>query len=328
VNNSLSKLNEIFNQVNTLVKNFNVVNVIIGNQHKVNNIVIHLDQPELYQAFINSIKKLNPTPIIDGPNEAIKENSSSTLKSRENNSPILESHENNSPTLESREIHLRILSGYAIGATNEQSRFKCTAGFWVRQQGLAYLATSGHCALNATDPHGSIKFYFIVPGTDKTKFFGNMTRSELEPVDRGFILPYDEYSVYPFIFAHELQMFAITDFTRTLVNFAEGAVVCKSGAATGYSCGKVLSVRANTVLFHVGYGRFDYEGLIEVSMRGTYGDSGAPVFSYNNPLDLSQTGVNLFGMIVGATRYQPKIVFTPLYQILDSDMDVVTIHEL
>ncbi|KAF0516099.1 hypothetical protein F8M41_017159 [Gigaspora margarita] len=331
VNNSLTKLNEIFNQVNTLVKNFNVVNVIIGNQHKVNNIVIHLDQPELYQAFINSAKKLNPTPIIEGPNEAIKENSSSTLKSRENNSPILESRESNSPTLESREIQYRILSGYAIGAANNETRFKCTAGFWVRQQGLAYLATSGHCALNATeDPQGYVKFFFIVPGTDQTIFFGNMIGFEVEPVDRGFILPFDGYSEYPFIYSHELQapMFAITDFTRTPFSIAEGAVLCKSGAATGYSCGRVTSGSVKSTLFTPGYGTYEYDSQIEVSTRGAYGDSGSPAFAFNNPLDLSQNGINLIGMLVGASSDQTIIVITPLYQILDSDMDVVTIDEL
>ncbi|CAG8853285.1 8270_t:CDS:1, partial [Gigaspora margarita] len=259
---------------------------------------------------------------------AIKENSSSTLKSRENNSPILESRENNSPTLESHELKVRILSAYAIGAKNEESHFPCTAGFWVRQQGLAYLVTSGHCALNATkDPQGYVEFYFKVPGTDQTSFFGKMTRLEIEPVDRGFILPFDEYSEYPFIYSHELQtpMFAITDFTRTPVNFAEGAVLCKSGASTGYSCGRVTSGSVKSILSNPGYGLFEYDNQIEVSTRCTLGDSGAPVFSYNNPLDLSRTGVNLIGMMVGGKEDENIIVITPLYQILDSDMDVVTI---
>ncbi|KAF0516101.1 S1 family peptidase [Gigaspora margarita] len=340
VNNSLSKLNEIFNQVNILVNNFDVVNVIISNQYKVNNIVIYLDQPELYQAFINSTKKLNPTPIIEGPNEAIKENSSSTLKSRENNSPILESRENNSPTLESREnnsptlesreIQLRILSGYSIVRREEGFRYRCTAGFWVRQQGLTYLATAGHCALNSTDPHGSIRFFFIIPGTNRAKFFGNMTRFEVEPVDRGFILPSDEHFESPYIYSHEIQapMFAIADFTRTPVHFIDGTILCKSGSTTGYSCGRVKSIIVNSVIFRDGYGKFNYTGMVEVKTRGAYGDSGSPVFSFSNQLDLSRTGVNLFGMVIGVTRDESTILFTPLYQILDSDMDVVTIDEL
>ncbi|CAG8793775.1 43887_t:CDS:1, partial [Gigaspora margarita] len=339
VNNSLSKLNEIFNQINTLVNNFDVVNVIISNQYKVNNIVIYLDQPELYQAFINSTKKLNPTPIIEGPNEAIKENSSSTLKSRENNSPILESRENNSPTLESREnnsptlesreIQLRILSGYSIAQIHEGYLYRCTAGFWVRQQGLTYLTTVGHCALNATlDPHGSIRFFFIIPGTDQLKFFGNMTRFEVEPVDRGFILQFDEHFESPYIYSKELQvpLFAIADFTRTPVHFIDGTLLCKSGSTTGYSCGRVKSIIVNTVMSHDGYGKFNYTGMVEVNTRGEYGDSGSPVFSFSNPLG-SRTGVNLFGMVIGVTRDESTILFTPLYQILDSDMDVVTNQE-
>ncbi|RIB28378.1 hypothetical protein C2G38_2059586 [Gigaspora rosea] len=314
VNNSLSKLNEIFNQVNSLVKNFKVVNVTISNKYKVNNIVIYLDQPELYQAFINSIKKLNPIPIIDGPNKAIKENSS-TLKSRVNNSPILESR-------------VKILSGYAIvGLKTLETGNKCTAGFWVRQQGLAYLTTVGHCAVNGTlIPHESVRFFFIEPVTEKIKYFGNMTRFDIETVDRGFILPFDGYSESPFIYSKEFK-FAITDFTRTPLSFAEGAILCKSGSVTGYSCGEVTSVKANTVFSLIGHEDINYEDLIEVSKtRGEFGDSGSPVFSYSNPLN-DGAGVNLFGMMIGGFKNKDKILFAPLFQILDSDMNVITTQD-
>ncbi|RIB28377.1 hypothetical protein C2G38_2059585 [Gigaspora rosea] len=317
VNNSLSKLNEIFNQVNTLVKNFKVVNITISIKYKVNNIVIYLDQPELYQAFINSIKKLNPIPIIDGPNKAIKENSS-TLKSRVNNSPILE-------------YRVKILSGYSIvGRKTVEFGNKCTAGFWVRQQGLAYLTTAGHCAANGTlVPHESVRFYFIEPVTEKIKFFGNMTRFSIEPVDRGFILPSDGYSESPFIYSKGLKapLFAIADFTRTPVSFAEGAILCRSGSVTGYSCGEVTSVKVKTVFFLIGYGKINYEDLTEVSKtRGEVGDSGSPVFSFSNPLNYG-TGVNLFGMMVGGFQINNTILFLPLYKILNSDMNVITIQD-
>ncbi|CAG8818123.1 4000_t:CDS:1, partial [Gigaspora rosea] len=236
------------------------------------------------------------------------------------------SRENNSPTLESRE---EILSGYAIGHQKEGITYKCTASFWVRQQGLAYLTTVGHCAANGTlDPHGAVRFFFIEPGTENIKYFGNMTRYSIEPVDRGFILPSDGYSESPFIYSKELKgpLFAIVDFTRTRVSFTEGTVLCKSGSTTGYDCGKVTSVKVKTVLIIKDYGVSNYEDLTEVSTRCEYGDSGAPVFSFSNPLNYG-TGVNMFGVVVGINSIKDLMYFMPLYQILDSDMNVITIRD-
>ncbi|RIB22248.1 hypothetical protein C2G38_2174486 [Gigaspora rosea] len=251
VKNSLSKLDELFNQ------------------------------PELYQAFIDSTKKLNPIPIIDGSNEAIKENSP-TLKSRKNNSPILESRDNNSATLESREIQVRILGGYGIGQINEETGQSVTAGFWVRQQGLAFLTTVGHSALNGTlGPHGTVEFFFVIPNTGTIEFFGNMVRFDVRTVDRGFILPFDDVFVEsPFIYNKEFPrapLLAIADFTRTPDRSIVGALLCKSGFTTGLTCGLVESVDAKKEVDLPGNnGVAEYEDQILVSPMSAYGDSGAP----------------------------------------------------
>ncbi|KAF0463229.1 hypothetical protein F8M41_000203 [Gigaspora margarita] len=311
VKNSLSKLNELFNQVNTLVKKFNVINVIISTEYKVNNIVIYLDQPELYQAFINSTKKLNPIPIIDSFNEAIKE-TSPTLKSRKNNSPILESRENNSSTLESREIQVRILGGYGVGQINNETGLIGigTAGFWVRQQGLAYLTTVGHSALNATlGPYGAVRFFFVIPNTgpdQQFEFFGDMFRFDVRPVDRGFILPFDDDFVErPFIYNKEFPrapLFAIADFTHT----------------PDHAKKEVVLPNDNGVV--------EYEDQILISPMSAYGDSGSPVFTFIDPFSLGPLRVHLYGMIVATGLTERGTLVTPLYQILDSDMALVTIQ--
>ncbi|CAG8784974.1 14686_t:CDS:1, partial [Gigaspora rosea] len=246
------------------------------------------------------------------------------------------SRENNSPTLESRE-EIKILSGYAIvSQPSVASGYKCTAGFWVRQQGLAYLATVGHCALNNTpdqhhtlDQDESVRFYFIEPDTEQQKFLGNMTRFDTWPVDRGFILPVDGYSESPFIYSKELKgpLFAIADFARTPNSYAEGTILCKSGSGSGYTCGVVTSVKVNIFLYVRGYGVLYSEGQSELSKtRSELGDTGSPVFSFSNPLTY-QTGVNLLGLVIGRLQFSvDKILFTPIYKILDSDMNVITIH--
>ncbi|CAG8789516.1 197_t:CDS:1, partial [Gigaspora rosea] len=94
-----------------------------------------------------------------------------------------------------------------------------------------------------------------------------------------------------------------------------------------YSCGEVTSVKVKTVFFLIGYGKINYEDLTEVSKtRGEVGDSGSPVFSFSNPLNYG-TGVNLFGMMVGGFQINNTILFLPLYKILNSDMNVITIQD-
>ncbi|KAF0463230.1 hypothetical protein F8M41_000204 [Gigaspora margarita] len=150
-----------------------MINVIISTEYNINNLVIYLDQPKLYQAFIDK----------------------------------------------SRELRVRDLSGYGKGQIINGIERTCTAGFWVRQQGVAYLTTVGH---GIKQHFRAVRFFFVIPNTGpdhQTEFFGDMIRFDVTTVDKGYILPFDDNFVEsPFIYNKKFPrapLFAIADFTRT-----------------------------------------------------------------------------------------------------------------
>jgi hypothetical protein len=73
----------------------------------------------------------------------------------------------------------------------------------------------------------------------------------------------------------------------------EGATVCKYGATTQESCGKVLSVNADKSRF-------------TVKIKADHGDSGAPVYEPDDPND--HDGVHPVGVIVSEQSDDPTVI--------------------
>lgn len=72
----------------------------------------------------------------------------------------------------------------------------------------------------------------------------------------------------------------------------KGATVCKYGATTQETCGKVLSVDGE---------RF------AVDMPAQHGDSGAPIYEQN--LDDETKGVHMVGTLISSNRENPNIIY-------------------
>jgi streptogrisin D len=153
----------------------------------------------------------------------------------------------------------QVADGEGISHSGVFSEVICTAGFNVRIHGEAYLITAGHC--NQGEP----SWDGLGPSVDST-FPGH---------DYGLIRN-TSGSSNGVVALSGGKARAIT----SAVSVSAGEHVCKSGAATGVTCGKVTGID-QTVTYADGS---TVRGLIATDVRADNGDSGSPLFHGNTGL--------------------------------------------
>jgi streptogrisin D len=153
----------------------------------------------------------------------------------------------------------QVADGEGISHSGVFSEVICTAGFNVRIHGEAYLITAGHCT------QGEPSWDGLGPSVDST-FPGH---------DYGLIRN-TSGSGNGVVELSGGKTRAIT----SAGSVSAGEHVCKSGEATGVTCGKVTGVD-ETVTYADGS---TVRGLIATDVRADNGDSGSPLFHANTGL--------------------------------------------
>lgn len=194
------------------------------------------------------------------------------------------------------------------------SRGFCSGGFTARsrQDNKLYLITAGHC-LRGQNAKGDVKAYMIkdrswhVIGKRHNSIFGKTG-------DIGIIGIDDTADWKP---RHWVRVFpsqgnpaTVRDDEHSITSAADavvGSYVCKTGASTRTTCGKVTAtgVTAN-------YGGLIVKDFTTVSLKACQGDSGSPVFknhtAYGIVSGIDATWRDPHGRLCGGKTYFQNIV--------------------
>jgi len=152
----------------------------------------------------------------------------------------------------------------------------CSSGYVARVAGggLWYLITAGHC-----DDNGSINLNWY----NGSAFIGSVVRSGFHDYSAADALAIaigsNTRSNYYWVASTDTQ-----DTFTTWAGGTVGEIVCKSGNTTGETCGGIQALGVT-----VPYDGKHFVDQTQVSMWIDLGDSGGPVFDWNNPHKLLGT---------------------------------------
>ncbi|RIB25625.1 hypothetical protein C2G38_2165446 [Gigaspora rosea] len=316
--NSTAKLNSGIKNILNLAKRYNPTNLLVYIDAKVNNIIIATcdeNRNSKNKAFLNATKIYYPIYIYY------------ICIPKTNNGSIISQ---NNMKLESRnDIVNYILAGdgiYIYDIVNKTS-YSCSAGFWATDRSLPnnnFIATAGHCYIPSA-------FYYLLPwnATNATVrnveyYIGKMLFHYLSPMDFGLIPVSGNFKPIANIRNTDSKEYPQLRIKDHIVVSSNGAHLCISGFYSHVKCGYVKALSRFTT------SSGDYiETLFVVSMQSIKGDSGWPVFSYNQ--DLIHASLN--GILLGGFNYDINgdinnaiIIVTPIDLILNNTtIDVVTV---
>ncbi|KAF0378924.1 streptogrisin [Gigaspora margarita] len=216
--------------------------------------------------------------------------------------------------------------GLYIYEPSNRSVYTCSAGFWATNQfhtSISYIVTAGHCFKQDAS-------YWYLPwnsSEENAKYYiGKMIVHTLSPADFGLIVMNGNITPIANIRNTDSREYPQLRIKDHIVVSSNGAHLCISGLNSHVKCGYVnaLSGFASTI------DRKDYiENIFVVNMYALKGDSGGPVFSYNQDL----THVSLNGILLGSFDYDINgdiknaiLQVTPIDFILnDTPINVVTV---
>ncbi|RIB25124.1 hypothetical protein C2G38_2031333 [Gigaspora rosea] len=310
--NSAAGLNSGINKILNLAKHYNPIDTLAYIEATVNNIIIATcdeDRNGTNAAFLNATKIYYPIYIyyICIPNT--------------NNNNIISQ---NNMKLENRnDIVNYILAGDGIYVYNRLNYTSCSAGFWAKArflQNTNFIVTAGHCyRLNAS--------YYLFPwnATEVGDYIGKMFLHYLSPMDFGLIHMSSNVKPVANIRNTDSKEYPQLIIKDHIVVSSNGAHLCISGFHAHVKCGYVKALSGFTTVDGKEYN----ETIFVVSMQARKGDSGGPVFSYNQ--DLIHASLN--GILKGGFGYDINgdinnaiIIITPIDLILNkSAINVVTI---
>ncbi|CAG8816187.1 21807_t:CDS:1, partial [Gigaspora rosea] len=160
-----------------------------------------------------------------------------------------------------------------VSQYHDNSDIGCTAGFWIKKNNQDFILTAGHCAK-------IFPSLFCVHSFQNNTLIGPMDTRIMNLYDIGYIRKTNTRLVLRPIIRQinredsrfvQLQIVGISQITNIRV------YICKAGAVTGFSCGKVTAL--NTVSMVNGFPRINTFVLHEIEANG--GDSGGPMFRFN-----------------------------------------------
>ncbi|RIB24228.1 hypothetical protein C2G38_2032057 [Gigaspora rosea] len=287
--NSTAKLNSGIKDILNLAKRYNPADCLGYTDAKVNNIVIATCVEDRNNtrnaAFLNATKIYYPIYIYY---ICIPEKNNNTISQ-------------NNMKFESRNgIVDYILAGDGLNIYERTTRnsTKCSVGFWAKNRlnpNFNFIATAGHCFRQNA-------FYYLLPWNSTNENFkyyvGEMIIYYQSPIDFGLISISSNSNVTPVanIRNTDSKKYAQLQIKDNIVVSSNGAHLCISGLRSHVKCGyvKALSGFASTV-----DEKEFIENLFVVSMYIIEGDSGGPIFSYNQ--DLIYASLN--GILLGSFDY-------------------------
>ncbi|CAG8613918.1 15662_t:CDS:1 [Gigaspora margarita] len=267
---------------------------------KDNNVVVYLnkDDPK-NNRFIEKIENLDPKPIIKPFPKEVE------------NEIIF----NSSTLIEKRQLYLYVVGGSKIAAFFENRVKTCSAGFWVKKDDEDYVATAGHCARNIPP----IPTFYLI---NRNYLIGKMEDYVLERNDVGFISKDgDEITLKPILrnkFYMEPTQYLLYYIVDSSDITSRGIHVCKSGYATGFTCGEVL---AFDTVYKFDSGKI-VNNAITVQLIGNSGDSGGSLYRYHDG-DNPSLFVDAVGLYIGGTFNVGAA--EPIDKIFDFGYDLVTL---
>ncbi|RIB25126.1 hypothetical protein C2G38_2241612 [Gigaspora rosea] len=311
--NSTAILNSGINDMLILARRYRPVECLGYIDVKVNNIVIATcdDDRNKNEAFLNATKIYYPIYMYYNCFPEINNNIIS---------------QNNIKFENRNDIASYILAGDGLSIERfNRTTYKCSAGFWAKSRfnPINYIVTAGHCYRRGAS-------YYLLPwnSTDENvKYYvGKMLIHYLSPIDVGLIPILGNVTPVANIRNTDSKEFPQLWIKDHIVVSSNGAHLCISGLYSHVKCGnvKALSGFASTL------DREDYiEKLFVVSMSTVGGDSGGPVFSYNQ--DLISTSIN--GILLGGFDYDINgdinnaiIQVTPIDFILNyNGIEIITV---
>jgi streptogrisin B len=182
------------------------------------------------------------------------------------------------------ELRLLIAGGQAVYGGSA----RCSLGANVRQRGVAFFITAGHCT------------------TTSATWYANAARTTVLGTRTGSSFPGNDYGIVRYTNTAIPHPSAVYTYPGTVTingpgNAVAGLAVCRSGSTTGVRCGFVTGLNAT-----VNYPQGTVTGLIRTNICAEPGDSGGPLY-------VAATG-QLIGILSGGsgnctsggtTFYQP-----------------------
>ncbi len=192
----------------------------------------------------------------------------------------------------------------------------CTAGYVARSgSGALVLVTAGHCFHTSSDNWKNNPTTQTYIGTNNHYIMNHSTTSGTYPADAGYItIASGGMQATP----HNKFLYATGSTTLwSVVGYAgsnyypNGTLVCKSGVASGWTCGIILGQEETLV-----EGSVRIQHVEEVNAFGARGDSGGPVFYGTSSVVL--LGIEI---AIGPNNTSPPFYYSPV-NVIDSSLGV------
>ncbi|MBN2100829.1 trypsin-like serine protease [Candidatus Dojkabacteria bacterium] len=219
--------------------------------------------------------------------------------------------------------------GVGISGSNNYSAPYCTAGFMVRgNSGTRYVLTAGHCSSGGNG-------WATYTSSGSLKKIGPIHRSVYNQRIDAMIIKIREdtynWNVQGSVFI--TNGLGIDGFwgpsynenydingTSTSGNLV-GSRICKTGAATGSSCGAVHEVD-----IEVAFADQVSTNLVRAGYCNNYGDSGGPVFRNGKALGINKGGNLSYGYKISINGYcndeQYYTGIRPIIRAMDNTIDI------
>ena len=190
----------------------------------------------------------------------------------------------------------------AIAGNSYESFLSCSIGFTVRKASATSdygFVSAGHCGQAGTAAYIG------------TEFVGSVQRSEFSSIgDMSFIDVLRGQVVANYVNKYDTTYLTVKGYSSAAV----GTAVCRSGRATGWRCGKVLSKNVT-----YSYGGVSVAGLTKTSACGGPGDSGGPFITGSGMAQgVTSAGPVSSGQSSNCSSSSPSTYFQPIGEILSS----------
>jgi len=187
------------------------------------------------------------------------------------------------------------------------SRHNCSSGYVARSgSGVLVLVTAGHCFRSYTDIWKNSASTATVIGTTYSYTTNDSTSSGTYNADAGYIAlaPGSMQTTLPHNQFYVTSTTTFSSFTSVAPSnhYANGTLVCKSGATTQYTCGVIVQQEMTKQEASGPYVRH----VAEAAALVDGGDSGSPVFYGSYPT------ATLLGIVIAADNPgHPPLYYSP-----------------
>ncbi|RIB21021.1 hypothetical protein C2G38_2140870 [Gigaspora rosea] len=195
---------------------------------------------------------------------------------------------NEIPSLKSYDTEDQILAGDGI---RDYYGGICSVGFWARlQPNKNFIATAGHC--------DSSRSYYLLPWNSlPTASIGPMQDYYLEPIDFGLIyIENKDVQPVPSVRNADSAQYKELFIKDIIPVSSNGAHLCLSGVESHVKCGYVVALNGFTSSGTNFRGKNFRENIFVVNLHSLSGDSGGPIFSYKNLMQVSLNGILTGGL--------------------------------